>query len=119
MGLLLPTEGHTATHQQNQILVEIMNRHMPAAPRLPPATRPARCRQSQLPKDSFVEELRCGTGVEVGGRHRQHHQVDRDAEIDVSAKHVEKTTKDWIDKDKIGLLWSLGIDRPPTIHLRP
>jgi hypothetical protein len=38
MGLLLRTERHIATHEQNQIFVEIVNRHMPATPRLPPAT---------------------------------------------------------------------------------
>ena len=36
MGLLLSTDLHTVTHEQNQILIEIVNRHMPATPRLSP-----------------------------------------------------------------------------------
>ena len=38
MGLLLSTDLHTVTHEQNQIFVEIVNRHMSATPRLSPAT---------------------------------------------------------------------------------
>jgi len=36
MGLLLSTDLHTVTHEQNQILIEMVNRHMPATPRLSP-----------------------------------------------------------------------------------
>jgi hypothetical protein len=41
MGLLLPTQRHTATHEQNQIFIEVVNRHKPATPRLPSGARPA------------------------------------------------------------------------------
>jgi hypothetical protein len=35
-------------------------------------------------------------------------KVDCDGEIGAPAKHVEKATKEWFDKDKIGLLCSPG-----------
>ena len=38
MGLLLRTKRHTATGKQSQVLAAAVNRHMPATPRLPPAT---------------------------------------------------------------------------------
>jgi hypothetical protein len=57
----------------------------------------------RLLNDACVEELRRGTGGEVGIT-----KVDRDGEIGAPAKHVEKATKEWFDKDKIGLLCSPG-----------
>jgi hypothetical protein len=49
-GLLLRTKRHTATHEQNQVLVEIVNRHMPATATTGPArgTSPRRSTSKRL-----------------------------------------------------------------------
>ena len=133
MGLLLSTDLHTVTHEQNQIFVEIVNRHVPATPRLPPATprpgRPAKVMARALERllnDACVEELRRGTGVEVagGGRRRQHHQGRLRRRHRRPGEARREATKEWFDKDKIGLLCSPGhrpmpppsFDPPPPLR---
>ena len=53
---------------------------------------------------SYVAELESRSAAAAGSITK----VDRDGEIGAPAKHVEKATKEWFDKDKIGLLCSPG-----------